>query len=154
MTTRRWPRAGRWGRLVGFAAVYFVTTFACGALLGPIRVMVIEPRMGPTLAVLCEAPLMLGASYLIAGWVLRKLARSCCGFRNLSTADGLVMGGLALVMLIGAECTLAVTVRGQSVAQCGSRLVEGPGLVAAGLFLGFALMPSVRLRIQKSKIAQ
>ncbi len=116
--------------------------------------MVLEPRLGPTLAVLCEAPLMLLASYLIAGWVLRRLARSCCGVRNLSVADGLVLGGLALVMLIAAECTLAVTLRGQSVAQYWGHFLQGPGLASAVTFLGFGLMPAVRLQVQKSRIVQ
>ena len=139
---------------MGVAAVYFVAPFAGGALLGPIRVMVLEPRLGPTLAVLCEAPLMLATSYLIAGWVLRRLARSCCGVKNLSVADGLVLGGLALVMLIAAECTLAVTVRGQSVAEYGGRFLQGPGLVSAVVFLGFGLIPAVRLQVQKNRIMQ
>jgi len=116
--------------------------------------MVVEPRIGPTLAVLCEAPLMLVASYLIAGWVLRRLARSCCGVRNLSVADGLVLGGLALVMLLVAECTMAVTLRGQSVVQHAWHYLQGPGLVSAVVFLGFGLIPAVRLEVQKNRIMQ
>ena len=45
---------------------YFGLVFGVGFLLGPIRVLWLEPRFGPIVATACEAPFMLLA-ILVAG---------------------------------------------------------------------------------------
>ena len=46
-------------QLPAAVALYFAIVFGVGFLLGPIRVFLLEPRLGATLAVLLEAPLLL-----------------------------------------------------------------------------------------------
>ena len=60
-------------RIIAAAALYFLISFGVGILPGPIRVLLLEPRLGDTMAVLCEAPFLLIAIVLAAQWVPRKL---------------------------------------------------------------------------------
>jgi len=64
-----------WGalRIAASAALFFVIVFGAGMLLGPMRVLWLEPRMGPFVAVLCEAPFVLAAVVAAARWVPRVL---------------------------------------------------------------------------------
>ena len=50
---------------------YFAVVFAAGFGLGVIRMLVVIPRVGETVAVLIEAPVMLGISWPVA----RRLTR-------------------------------------------------------------------------------
>jgi hypothetical protein len=65
-------------RIAAAASLYFAIVFDAGFLLGAIRVCWLEPRVGPTVAVLCEAPFILTFTMAAAHWVLRvvKLRRS------------------------------------------------------------------------------
>jgi hypothetical protein len=60
-------------RIAASALLYFVIVFGAGFLLGPIRVFWLEPQVGPTIAVLCEAPLLLVIIVVAARWVPLKL---------------------------------------------------------------------------------
>lgn len=57
-----------WGRV---ALLYFALVFGAGFLLGLIRVWLLEPRIGPRWAELCEMPLMLLAICFSARWIVR-----------------------------------------------------------------------------------
>ena len=59
-------------RIIIAAAVYFAIVFGVGMALGPVRVLWLEPRLGPTLAVLCETPFLLAAMLVAARWVPRR----------------------------------------------------------------------------------
>jgi hypothetical protein len=52
---------------------YFGLVFGVGFLLGPIRVLWLEPRFGPIIATACEAPCMLLAILVAGRWVPRVL---------------------------------------------------------------------------------
>jgi hypothetical protein len=47
------------------SALYFLIVFGIGFLLGPVRVFWLEPRLGETMATLCEAPFLLIAIVLV-----------------------------------------------------------------------------------------
>jgi hypothetical protein len=57
-------------KIVLTASLYFLAVFAVGFILGPIRVLFLEPRFGPVVAVLCEAPFLVagmkGHNYLVS----------------------------------------------------------------------------------------
>lgn len=53
----------RW-RALHAAFIYFAIVFGAGMLLGPPRVLWLEPWLGKTLAVLAEAPLLIFAMSL------------------------------------------------------------------------------------------
>jgi hypothetical protein len=81
---------------------YCGLVFGVGFLLGPIRVLWLEPRFGPIIATACGAPFMLLAILVAGRWVPRVLkhpARSknarlgvgslvCCKWRISRSASG------------------------------------------------------------------
>ena len=93
-------------RVVGAGVLYFALTFGAGFLLGPIRILVLEPRLGVRAAELLEIPVMIGVTLLAARWVTARLA--------VPTATGprLGMGLLAAGLLLAAEFTLVLRLRG------------------------------------------
>jgi hypothetical protein len=52
-------------------ALYFAIVFGTGLVLGPVRVLFIEPPVGSTLAVMLEAPILLVAMVVGARLALR-----------------------------------------------------------------------------------
>jgi len=67
---------------------YFAIVFTVAFLLGILRVFAVAPRLGETGAVLAEVPIILSASRLACGWLVRRLGASDRGIR-------LAMGGTA-----------------------------------------------------------
>jgi hypothetical protein len=43
-------------RIAAAGLLYFAIVFGTGFILGPIRVLWLEPRVGPLVATACEAP--------------------------------------------------------------------------------------------------
>jgi hypothetical protein len=86
--------------------LYFLLTFGAGFALGPIRLLVLVPRIGVRAAELIEMPVMLFISYLAARWVTRRLA--------LPPAAGprLAMGLIALALLVTCEFTFVLRLQG------------------------------------------
>jgi hypothetical protein len=93
------------------AVVYFLIVFAVGAVLGTVRVLVLIPRVGPSAAVLIEAPILLSAAWMICGWLVRRL------HVPRAWSARLAMGGAASVLLIAAELSLSVLVLGKTTAE-------------------------------------
>jgi hypothetical protein len=120
--------------------LYFLLVFALGFLMGTVRTLGIEAGLGVgrLLAVLIELPIMLGASWLAAGFLLRRLA---VGGGLLAR---IVMGGFAFLLLIGAEAVLSVVLAGRTLAQ--HFALYGEASHALGLLgqIGFALIPAMR----------
>jgi hypothetical protein len=114
-------------------ALYFAACFCAGAVLGPIRVLVVEPAIGPAAAVLVEAPLILGVAVLAARAVLR----------GAPGASPLAVGLVALVLLVAAETVLAM-------ALDRPRPLDPPRDAAAWIGLAlkacFALVPALVAR--------
>jgi hypothetical protein len=59
-------------RAVSVGLVYFLLVFAAGFGLGIVRTLVLVPRVGPLIATLIEAPVMLGIGYAACHLVLRR----------------------------------------------------------------------------------
>jgi hypothetical protein len=92
---------------------YFALVFAAGFALGTIRTLWIVPRMriGARAAELMEAPIMLAVSLVAAGWVARRL------HVPFQLSSRLGMGCVALNLMLLAEFTLVLRLRGLSLAQ-------------------------------------
>jgi hypothetical protein len=103
--------------------------------------MAVAPRLGETVAVLLELPVMLGVSWVLA----RAIARRCR--LGGAAAPRLLMGGLAFLLLIAAEFALGVLLTDTPPA----RIVAGWGTTsgAAGLAaqIAFALFPFLERRL-------
>lgn len=117
------------------AVLYFLIVFGTGFLLGPIRVLLLEPRLGSLVSVLCEAPLLLAVMIFAARWVPRtlRLGRDACVLT--------VMGLVALILQQVSDVIVGVSLRGVGVAEQFARFLTAEGLVYAGLLMLFAAMP-------------
>ncbi len=117
---------------------YFLIIFGLGFLFGTVRTLWLAPAIGATAAVLCEVPLMLLASWLVAGRIVRPWSPG----QRAAFATGL----LALVMLLAAELALALTLGRQSPTAWIRGLIETPGWIGLCAQLLFGLFPWLQVR--------
>ena len=122
-------------RIAAAATLYFAIVFGAGFLLGAIRVLWLERRVGPIVAVLCEAPFILTFMVAAAHWVPRvvKLQRG--------PAALVLMGMGALVLQQLADLVVGMGLRGNSPATQLAQFTRPEGKIYALLLLAFALMP-------------
>jgi hypothetical protein len=124
-------------------AAYFALTFAAGWVLGPIRELWVIPRLGRTVGLVLEAPLMLVVSFLAARWVVRRFAVP----PTLPTRAR--VGLVALGILLVAELLGAWGLRGLSPAGYFASFGSRSGAVTAATFLLFAAMPLLIGRLRE-----
>ncbi len=122
-------------RPLGAGFIYGILAFAIGFALGTVRVLLVVPRAGPTVAVLFELPVILGASW----W----LSRRCVVRFKVSgaVAARLVMGLAAFLVLMLAEATLSVVLFGRSITDYGASLTTLPGAIGLAAQVAFAGFP-------------
>lgn len=114
---------------------YFGLVFGVGFLLGPIRVLWLEPRFGPIIATACEAPFMLLAILIAARWVPHVL--------NIGRDPKMLVliGVGALVLLQIADFSIGFWLRGIAPREQFVQLLTGQGNIYAALLALFAIMP-------------
>jgi hypothetical protein len=122
-------------RALRAGALYFALVFGAGFALGTFRVLVVVPRLGARAAELIEAPLMLAFTFLAARWTVKRLAVPPQWTRRLE------MGAVALGLLLAAEFTLVLGLRGLSLREYFATLDPVSGTVYYSLLGVFALMP-------------
>jgi hypothetical protein len=120
--------------------VYFSIVFGVGFILGVIRVLLLEPSLGERLAELVEAPVMLIAIVVAARFVTRR-------YPARRKVDFLASGGLALLLLLSAEFSVALGLRGVSIGEYFAERDPIAGSVYALMLLVFAAMPALIGRI-------
>ena len=114
--------------------VYFVLVFGVGFLLGIVRVLVLEPRLGTRWAELAEAPLMLAAMVFSARYVVRR-------FPATQRASYLLSGGIALLILVIAEFSVVLGIRGLTISEYFAGRDPVAGSVYVAMLVVFAVMP-------------
>ena len=122
-------------RIVLATLLYFAVVFGTGLVLGPVRLLWLEPRVGPAIAELIEAPFLVIAMVGAARWV-PKIARTT---ENLRSSAFIGVG--ALVLLLMADFTVGYSLRGLALPEQLARFATAPGVIYAILLLLFALMP-------------
>ena len=120
---------------------YFGLVFGTGFLLGPPRVLFLEPRMGKTWAVLCEAPFLL-TSMWFASRASARWANIVWG--NSSGGVYVGMGLMGLVWVQVAEISVGVFMRNMSMSDIIAKFSTPDGLVYASLLTAFAAIPSLQ----------
>ena len=98
-------------RVLKGGVLYFAAVFAAGFLLGPIRIFWVVPHTGTRMAELLEAPIVLVLALMAARWIVRRCAVPPAWPRRLG------MGGIALGLMLVAEFTLVLRLRGMSISQ-------------------------------------
>jgi hypothetical protein len=124
-------------RIAAAALLYFAIVFGVGFILGPIRVLWLEPNLGPLLATACEAPLLLGAIVAAARWVPR--AARLGGDR----APLMLMGLGALLLQQIADFAVGIGLRGLSASEQLAHFGSPQGLIYAALLIAFVAMPAL-----------
>lgn len=116
-------------------ALYFAIVFGAGFALGPVRILWVVPRFGARMAELMETPIMLVVIIASAWWIVRRLAVPSTTFSRLG------MGCVALSLLLIAELTLVLWLRGMSVGEYLANRDPVSGIVYYALLAVFGAMP-------------
>lgn len=98
-------------RILRAGTAYFALVFGAGFVLGPIRILWLVPAFGVRWAELLEAPVMLAVIVVAARWVVRRFALSA------APALRLTVGVVALVLLLIAEFTVVLALRGLTIGE-------------------------------------
>jgi len=122
------------------AAIYFALVFGAGFVLGPIRIFWAEPRFGPRLAELIEAPIMLVVIAVAARWIVGGYAR------QFSVRRRATLGAVALLLMLVAEFALVTWLRGESIGDYFAGRDPVSGWVYYVLLVVFAAMPALLRR--------
>ncbi len=132
-------------RLLAAGLLYFAFVFGAGFVLGPIRILWIVPRFGVRTAELMEAPIMFAVIVAAAQWIVQRLAVPP------ATSARLRMGCIACGLLLAAEVTLVLRLRGLAIREYLASQDPVSGTVYYAILGAFAIMPLLvkrrRLRV-------
>jgi len=117
------------------SALYFALAFGAGFLLGLARVLWLVPRVGVRAAELIEMPVMLVVIVFAARWVCRRFGVP----RDFASRLG--MGLVALALLLAAEFSFVLWLRGLTIGEYIAGRDPVAGAAYAVMLLAFALMP-------------
>ena len=134
------PPRRRWlsGALAGLA--YFLGVFVVAFALGAIRTAVIAPRVGATIAVLLEMPIILVVSWWMSRWCIRRFEVGA------ASAERAVMGAVAFTLLMLAEFTLSAVLFHRPPADYTMTFITIPGAIGLLAQIGFAIIPWLQSR--------
>ena len=122
-------------RILKAGVLYFAIVFGAGFVLGPIRILWVVPRFGTRLAELMETPVMLAVTIVSARWIVRRFALPS------TLSSRLAMGCVALALMLVAEFTLVLWLRGLSLSEYLASRDTVSGTVYYVMLGVFAMMP-------------
>lgn len=128
-------RKSEWTRVLKAALVYFVIVFAAGSVFGPIRMLLVMPRLGERAAELLEAPLMLIVIIVAAKWIVGKFQLPPRAIYRLGA------GVIAFIFGLVFELGLVWGLRGLTPAEYFTSRDAVAATVYYLLLMLFALMP-------------
>jgi len=126
------------GAALKAGVVYFVLTFSIAFFLGGLRVFFVVPRLGETAAAALETPLVLAASWVICGGVLRRFAV------DPSVGSRLCVGAVAFALTIVAELAVSTFLFGRDLPAFLAVYATPSGQIGIAGQLAFAVMPLMR----------
>jgi len=115
--------------------LYFAFVFGAGFVLGPIRILWVVPLFGTRMAELMETPIMFVVTIFAARWIVRRLAVLP------KPSHRLGMGCIGLGLLLVAEFTLVLYLRGLSISEYLATRDPVSGTVYYVMLGVFAIMP-------------
>jgi len=115
--------------------LYFGVVFGVGFVLGSIRVLWAVPRFGVRMAELMETPIMFLVTIVTARWMVRRFAVPY------TISSRLGMSCIALGLLLVAEFTFALWLRGLSISEYFASRDPVSGTVYYVMLGVFAIMP-------------
>ena len=123
-------------------SAYFAWVFALGFALGTARTLLVQeaPGSGRLLGVLIELPIMLWASWLLCGFVVRRFAVAP------AFAPRAAMGGVAFALLLLAEWLVGALLFGRTPGEHFRLYAEPSYALGLAAQLAFAAMPLLQRR--------
>lgn len=129
-------------QLVIPALAYFALVFGLGFLLGTVRTIFVQdaPSSERLLGVLIELPIMLGASWFLCQYVIRRFVVAP------TVVDRSAMGGIAFALLVFAELLIGALLFGRTPAEHFALYRDASYALGLAAQIGFALMPLLQLK--------
>ena len=140
MGNRSSPQWKAWAACTKAGIAYALIVFLIGFGAGTIRVLLVAPRIGETIAVLLEAPVMLLASWITSRWATSRFDVPT------ELSARILMGMFAFFVLMTAELGVSLVVFGKSVVEHISGYGSIPGAIGLAAQLCFAGFPAAQLR--------
>lgn len=123
--------------------VYAVTVFAIGFLLGTARVLLLVPRVGSTIAVSVETPIILAASWYMSGiWMQRFMVGAEIRTR-------ILVGAIAFVTLMVLEIALSIGLLHRSIGEYLAGLRSPAGAIGLAAQVCFATFPLLNVILRR-----
>jgi hypothetical protein len=139
VTSAHWRKIGQAG------AVYFAVVFVVAFAIGIVRTLVIAPRIGAVNAVLLEAPLIIGLSWLVSPWAVKKFSV------RPRLSERLGMGLVAFSLLMTAEMGLAVLAFGQTLGAHLATYARPAGIIGLAAQMVFGVIPCLQGLLEGAK---
>ena len=119
--------------------IYALIVFLIGLIFGTVRVLLLIPQVGETVAVSLETPLMLAASWFLCRW--------CVDLLDVPRRVGAraVMGVVAFTVLMLAEFGLSALVFGRSEAEFAASYSSVSGAIGLVAQIIFAIFPAAQI---------
>ena len=128
-----------WAIAAKAGMTYFAIVFAAGFLLGTLRVLFIIPRLGETVAVALELPIILALSWVACRWVTARLDVPGTWIVRI------MMGSFAFAVLMLAELGVSTLAFGRSIPEHLEQYRELPALLGLGAQIAFAIIPLAQI---------
>ena len=132
------------GAALKAGASYFAIVYLVAFVLGAARFLVVAPRVGETIAVLMETPIILTVSWIASRWCAGRFAV------RPDPLPRLLMGGIAFAFLIIGEIGVSVFMFGRSLDGTLVTFLSTPGIVGLSAQAAFALFPLVQAALRRS----
>lgn len=129
------------------AAAYAATVFAIGFLLGTVRVLLLAPHLGTTLAVSVETPLILTLSWYVCGAWMRLFVVSP------EIRTRIFVGAFAFVTLTVLEVTLSIALFHRSIGEYLAALRSPAGAIGFAGQVCFATFPLIHVVVRRRSSA-
>lgn len=120
--------------MITLGLVYGSLAFTAGALLGPLREVLLAPRIGGMAAALAEAAAMVLLLWLAARFVVGRLAVP-------SRAARAAVAGIALAIVLGSDLALGLMLDASGLAGQRTPRSVAEQLVGVPLLLWLAILP-------------
>lgn len=124
------------------ALAYFALVLGFGFLLGTVRTILVQDASSSErlLGVLIELPIMLGASWFLCRYVIRRFVVAP------TVVDRSAMGGIAFALLVFAELLIGALLFGRTPAEHFALYRDASYALGLAAQIGFALMPLLQLK--------
>lgn len=137
----------RVGKLLVLSAnagvAYAVTVFAIGFLLGTARVLLLAPRLGSTIAVSVEMPIILTASWYVSSIWMKRLAV------GIEIRTRILVGAVAFVTLMILEVGLSISLFHRSIGEYIAELRSLAGAIGLAGQICFATFPLLNVVVRR-----